>query len=144
QLTCDTNRNISFYMWVNNNEILYLKNGTADKNPGLFAVRRDGSNKRELLSLAKTRIRVISPGPVHDNNVLLALNNRDSTVFDAHRLNILSGKLSLIARNPGNITEWRADTRGKLRMAIASDGVNETLLYRNSEREKFSPVLTNN
>ncbi len=144
QLTCDTNRNISFYTWVNNDEILYLKSGATNKSPGLFAVKRDGSNKRELLSLAKTRIRVISPGPVYDNNVLLALNNRDSTVFDAYRLNIVTGKLTLLVRNPGNITEWHADTRGKLRMAIASDGVNETLLYRSSEREKFNTVLTNN
>ncbi|WP_276345712.1 S9 family peptidase [Daejeonella sp. JGW-45] len=144
QLTCDSNRSIAYHLWINNHEILYLKNGTAEADPGLFAVRSDGSNKRELLSFAKTRIRLITSQPVKDNNVLVALNQRDSTVFDAYRLNIQTGKLSLLVKNPGNITQWYSDTEGKLRMAIASDGVNETLLYRNSEKEAFKPVLTNN
>ena len=144
QLTCDSNRNIAFYLWANNNELLYLKNETEKENQQLFAVRRDGSNKRELLSFAKTKIRLITSGPVQDNNVLVALNKRDSTVFDAYRLNIQTGKLSLLVRNPGNITKWYSDRKGKLRMAIASDGVNETLLYRDTEELNFKPVLTNN
>lgn len=144
QLTCDTNRNISYHLWANNNEILYLKNETDKENAGLFAVRSDGSNKRELLSFDKAKIRLITSEPVQDDNILVALNKRDSTVFDAYRLNIQTGELSLLVRNPGNITKWYADTEGKLRMAIASDGVNETLLYRNTEAAPFNSVLTNN
>ncbi|MFA6945547.1 MAG: S9 family peptidase, partial [Pedobacter sp.] len=144
QLTCDTNRSISNYFWASNNEILYLKGAAQDKNPGIFAVKIDGTNKRELISFAKTRIRLISSGPVNDDQVLVALNRRDSTVFDAYRLNIQTGELSLLSENPGNITQWYSDPAGKLRMAIASDGVNETLLYRDKENLKFRAVLTNN
>ena len=144
QITCDTNRNITYYLWANDNELLYLKNETEKDNYGLFAVTRDGSNKRELISFADTKIRMITTEPVQDDNVLVSLNRRDSTVFDAYRLNIQTGELSLLVRNPGNITKWYADRDGKLRMAIASDGVNETLLYRESEGVDFNPVLTNN
>ncbi|WP_411275585.1 prolyl oligopeptidase family serine peptidase [Daejeonella sp.] len=144
QLTCDSNRNISYYLWANNNELLYLKNQSDKEHQGLFAVRRDGSNKRELLSFANTKIRLITSETVQDDNVLVALNKRDSTVFDAYRLNIQTGKLSMLVRNPGNITKWYSDRKGKLRMAIASDGVNETLLYRDSEEVIFTAVLTNN
>lgn len=144
QLTCDTNRSISSYFWAGNNEILYLKGGSDDKDPGLFAVRIDGTNKRELLTFANTKIRLISSDPVRDGHVLVALNRRDSTVFDAYRLNIQSGKISLLLKNPGNITKWFSDPSGHLRMAVASDGVNETLLYRDTESQKFRPVLTNN
>ncbi len=144
QLTCDSNRSIAYHFWANNNELLYLKNESQSDNPGLFAVRRDGSNKRELLSFDKTKIRLITSEPVKDDNVLVSLNKRDSTVFDAYRLNIQTGKLSLIVKNPGNITKWYADRDGQLRMAIASDGVNETLLYRDSEKSNFKVVLTNN
>ncbi|WP_245803506.1 S9 family peptidase [Daejeonella lutea] len=144
QLTCDSNRSIAYHFWANNDELLYLKNESENDDPGLFAVRRDGSNKRELLSFAKTKIRLITSEPVKDNNVLVSLNRRDSTVFDAYRLNIQTGKLTLLVRNPGNITKWYADRDGQLRMAIASDGVNETLLYRESEKNNFNVVLTNN
>ncbi|MHB1176731.1 MAG: S9 family peptidase [Daejeonella sp.] len=144
QLTCDSYRSISYYLWANSNEILYLKNESDGDNAELLAVRSDGSNKRVLLSLEKTKIKLITSEPVRDDNVLVALNQRDSTVFDAYRLNIQTGALSLLVRNPGNITRWYSDTEGRLKMAIASDGVNETLLYRNSENDDFNPVLTNN
>lgn len=144
QLTCDSNRSISSYYWVNNNEILYLKGASEDKDPGLYAVKIDGTDKRELVSFSKTKVRLISSNPVNDSQVLVSLNKRDSTVFDAYRLDIHSGKLSLLLKNPGNITKWYSDPAGKLRMAIASDGVNETLLYRDSENQKFRTVLTNN
>ena len=144
QLTCDSNRSISNYFWASNNEILYLKSGAEDKDAGLFAVKIDGTNKRELLPFNYAKIRLITTGRTFDDQVLVALNRRDSTVFDAYRLNIQSGQLSLLLKNPGNITKWYSDPSGKLRMAIASDGVNETLLYRDNENKKFSPVLTNN
>jgi dipeptidyl aminopeptidase/acylaminoacyl peptidase len=50
----------------------------------------------------------------------------------------------LLFQNPGNITKWYSDPSGKLRMAIASDGVNETILYRDKESNSFNSVLTNN
>jgi len=144
QLTCDSNRSIANYFWASNNEILYLKGGTESIDPGLFAVDINGNNKRELISFPKTKIRLISSGPVNDNQILVSLNKRDSTLFDAYRLNMKTGKLSLLFQNPGNITKWYSDPSGKLRMAIASDGVNETILYRDKESDSFSSVLTNN
>ena len=144
QLTCDSNRSIVNYFWASNNEILYLKGASENMEPGLFAVNIDGNNKRELLSFPNTKIRLISSGPVSDGKVLVSLNKRDSTVFDAYRLNMKTGDLSLLFQNPGNITKWYSDPAGKLRMAIASDGVNETLLYRDKESQNFRNVLTNN
>ncbi len=144
QLTCDSNRSIANYFWASNNEILYLKGASENMEPGLFAVNIDGNNKRELLSFPNTKIRLISSGPLSDGQVLVSLNKRDSTVFDAYRLNMQTGSLSLLFQNPGNITKWYSDPAGKLRMAIASDGVNETLLYRDKESQKFRSVLTNN
>lgn len=144
QLTCDSNRSIANYFWASNNEILYLKGASENMEPGLFAVNIDGNNKRELLSFPNTKIRLISTGPLSDGQVLVSLNKRDSTVFDAYRLNMKTGNLSLLFQNPGNITKWYSDPAGKLRMAIASDGVNETLLYRDKESQNFRSVLTNN
>ena len=144
QLTCDSNRSIANYFWASNNEILYLKGGTESIDPGLFAVDINGNNKRELISFPKTKIRLISSGPVNDSQILVSLNKRDSTLFDAYRLNMKTGKLSLLFQNPGNITKWYSDPSGKLRMAIASDGVNETILYRDKESDSFNSVLTNN
>jgi dipeptidyl aminopeptidase/acylaminoacyl peptidase len=144
QLTCDTNSTISNYFWASNNEIVYLKTGPENRDASLVASKVDGTNNRELISSVNSRIRLITSNRVYDDHVLVALNKRDSTVFDAYRLNIQNGKIDLLFKNPGNITKWFSDPAGKLRMAIASDGVNETLLYREDENQKFNSVITNN
>jgi len=144
QLTCDTNSTISNYFWASNNEIVYLKTGRQNRDASLVASKIDGSNNRELLTAINSRIRLITSNKVYEDHVLVAINKRDSTVFDAYRLNIQNGKIDLLFKNPGNITKWFSDPAGKLRMAIASDGVNETLLYREEENQKFNSVITNN
>ena len=69
QLTCDSNRSISNYFWASNNEILYLKSGAEDKDAGLFAVKIDGTNKRELLPFNYAKIRLITTGRTFDDQV---------------------------------------------------------------------------
>ncbi|MGB4776297.1 MAG: S9 family peptidase [Daejeonella sp.] len=144
RLTSDTLRGISYYFWANSDEILYLKDKDGGENPRLFAVKRDGTNTRNLVSVKKAKIKLITPLKAYNDVILVALNIRDSTIFDAYRLNIQTSKLTLIGLNPGNITEWYADFAGKLRMAVASDGVNETLLYRKTENDLFKSVVSNN
>jgi len=145
RISGETDRNISYYFWANNNELLYLKDRTGNNRVhSLYAVNRDGKNTRELLSEENTRLRFINPTKIWNNKLLIALNKRDSSVFDAYRLNINDRKLTLAVQNPGNITNWYTDQAGKLRMAISSDGVNETLLFRNSENDPFKSVVTNN
>lgn len=136
--------NISVYFWANNNEIVYLKDNDRQKELKLFAVNRNGTNFRLLLSEKKVRLKFINQNNVVNNQLLIALNKRDSTIFDAYRLNVTSGTLQIAEKNPGNIIHWIADEQGQLRLALAGDGVNETLLYRPKERESFRPVITNN
>ena len=50
--------------------------------------------------------------------------------------------MEMIAENPGNISGWLTDHDGKLRIAVTSDGVNTSLLYRKSETDEFKSILT--
>ncbi|TQM49151.1 dipeptidyl aminopeptidase/acylaminoacyl peptidase [Arcticibacter tournemirensis] len=136
--------NISFYFWANNNEIVYMKDSGKGRNPELFAVNRNGRDFRQLLTEQNVRLKFINQNNVINNEILIALNKRDSTVFDAYRLNIKTGDLKIAERNPGNIIRWFSDENGKLRLALSGDGVNETLLYRSAESETFNPVITSN
>jgi dipeptidyl aminopeptidase/acylaminoacyl peptidase len=52
--------------------------------------------------------------------------------------------MEMIAENPGNIQGWLTDNDGKLRMAMTTDGVNHSLLYRETEKEPFKPIVTTN
>src|SRR5690606_34904751 len=77
-------------------------------------------------------------------HVLVSHNARDPQVFDVLRINVETGEAQPLAENPGNITGWATDHEGKLRVAMATDGVNHTLLHRYTEDEAFQPLLSTN
>ncbi|WP_207426582.1 S9 family peptidase [Pedobacter sp. SYSU D00535] len=136
------NSNVTYYSWASNDQLLFR----TDRSSGafLYSVFKDGSNFKELISDERVNLKLINTKNFYGNRVLVGLNRRDSTVFDAYSLNLRTGDLKLEEKNPGNIFQWYADENGKLRMAMASDGVNETLLFRISENDRFKPVISNN
>jgi len=143
QLTSDTTRDISGYFWGNNNRILYLKDSGGDENFKLFGVNIDGLNLTGLTDFDKVRTNIIDELPDQDEFVIVELNKRNPQVFDPYRLNINTGELTLLAENPGNIQSWITDHDGKLRLAIAIvDGVNASVLFRETEKDEFKTVLT--
>ena len=79
-----------------------------------------------------------------EDHIIVGLNKRNPQIFDPYRLNINTGELNMIAENPGNITNWMTDHDGKLRVAVSTDGVNGSILYRPTENDKFKVVLTTN
>ena len=52
--------------------------------------------------------------------------------------------MDLIAENPGNISGWMTDHEGRLRVAVTTDGVNSSLLYRDQEGQPFRSLITTN
>ncbi|NLN96169.1 MAG: S9 family peptidase [Bacteroidales bacterium] len=144
-LTSDTARDIAGYFWANENRILYLKDTGGDENFKLLAVNADGSNPKALTDFEGVRTLIIDDLKDIPNEVIIGLNKRDPTVFDPYRLDVETGELTMLAENPGTIQGWMTDHDGKLRLAIAiEDGVNNSILYRDTENEEFRNILTTN
>lgn len=145
QLTHLSEKSISFYFWTSNNELVYYtEDESKERKSDLFVINKDGSKQVQLSSNEKTRVRVIEDQLIDDKYIIVASNKRDSTVFDVYRLNVRNGNMDIAAKNPGNVTEWMTDNKGVLKIAVTSDGVNETLMYRENESQPFKPVITNN
>ena len=109
----------------------------------LFGVNLDGTNLVCFTPFEGVRTEVIDDLPDIEDEVIIQMNKRNPEIFDPYRLNIQTGEMKMLAENPGNIVGWMTDHEGKLRIALAvTDGVNNTLLYRNTEDEEFKPVLT--
>jgi dipeptidyl aminopeptidase/acylaminoacyl peptidase len=145
RITTLKDKNITFYFWVSKNELIYYKEFDAgQQRSDLFIIDKDGTNDRQLTNNEKNKVKVLEDQLIDDKYLLISSNKRDSTVFDVYRLNVRNGLTEMAAKNPGNITDWITDPEGKLRLATSSDGVNQTLLYRENESQQFKPVLTNN
>jgi dipeptidyl aminopeptidase/acylaminoacyl peptidase len=144
QLTHLDDNIIGYYFWVSNDELIYYKEKqSASKHADVFIINKSGSNERRLNDNEKSRIQVLKDELIDNKYLLVSSNKRDSTVFDVYRLNVRNGKMEMAVKNPGNITDWITDSKGQLRLAMSSDGVNETLLYRKNEHESFRPIQTN-
>lgn len=143
QLTDDTARDIAGYFWANNERILYLKDTGGDENYKLLGVNIDGSNPIALTDFPDVRTQIIDDLEEIPDEVIVGLNKDNPQVFDPYRLNIVTGELTKLYSNPGNIQAWMTDHEGKLRVAMAIvDGVNTSILYRDSEDQEFRTVLT--
>ena len=143
RLTHETDRDIAGYLWANEDRILYVKDDGGNENYKLYGVNIDGTNLVCLTDYEDVRTTLIDDLKDIPDYVIIGLNKRDATVFDPYRLNINTGELEMLAENPGNIVGWMTDHDGKLRVALAiTGGINKTLLYRESEKDNFSEILT--
>ncbi|MBU2652068.1 MAG: prolyl oligopeptidase family serine peptidase, partial [Bacteroidetes bacterium] len=143
RLTSETDRDIAGYFWPNNNQILFVKDQGGDENYRLYAVNIDGSNLVCFTDFEGVRAQIIDELPEIPEELIIGMNKRNPQVFDPYRLNIVTGELTMLYENPGNIMGWIFDHDGKLRAATAIvDGINTQLLYRETEQDEFKPVLT--
>jgi Dipeptidyl aminopeptidases/acylaminoacyl-peptidases len=142
RITSETELGVQSCFWANDEELIFTKDKRRDSLQ-VFAVNRATLGVRHLMPPSTVKLRWISPSKVIDNGFLISLNERDSSVFDVYRLRTDACHKELVARNPGNIIKWYADLNGELRLALASDSLKETMLYRDSEKEPFRAVVSN-
>jgi dipeptidyl aminopeptidase/acylaminoacyl peptidase len=145
RLTSETDRDIMGYFWPNDEQILYIKDQGGDENWRLYGVNVDGSNLVCYTDFEGVRTEIIDDLPEFPDYVIIGMNKRNPQVFDPYRLNLKTGEMEMLAENPGNIQSWLFDHDAKLRVATAIvDGINSQVLYRETEKDEFVPVLTTN
>lgn len=145
RLTSQLDRDIAWFFWKEDQTLIFLRDNKGDENFHFYRVNADGTDEKVLTPFPGVLARLISDlDGVSETDLLIELNKRDRRVFDVYRLNVVSGDLSLVMENPGNITSWRTDHYGRLRLGIASDGVNQTVFYRDTEEDEFEAILTTN
>ena len=142
RITSATERDIAGYIWANNERIAYVQDTAGDENFRVYAVNLDGSGFKELTPFEKVRASIIDELENDPGHMLIDMNKRDARVFDIYRININTGQMEMVAQNPGNITGWMTDHDGNLRIAITTDGVNTSVLYRNTEKDDFQALIT--
>ncbi len=143
RLTSETDRGVAGYFWPNNEQILYLKDDGGNENYKLYSVNIDGSDLVCFTDFENVRTQILDDLEDIPDEVIIGMNKRNPTVFDPYRLNIKTGKMEMLAENPGNIQGWMFDHDGKLRVAYAIvDGVNTSILYRETEQDEWKDVLT--
>ena len=144
RVTSETERDVAGYFWKGSHRIVYLKDFKGDENFHLVAVDADGRNLVDLTPFDKVRAMIVDDLYDNDDEILVSLNKRNPELFDVYRIDLNSKELTLVAENPGNITAWITDHAGRIRLAIATDGVNNSILHRLDDNSAFETVVTTN
>lgn len=151
-VTGDKARGIRNYFWsYQPDTLLYLRDTGGDEDFHLHSVDVASDQSRDLSPFPKTTARVVAGSPQHPDSLLVGMNDRDTKWHDLYRVDLASGKRSLVERNTTEIATYFVDGDFNLRFATRSrpDGGLD-ILKRNGERwdkaeeVPFEDVLTTN
>ncbi len=143
-LTSFTDYPVRDYWWTFNNQIVFNQDIIPIDQLRIFALDMATMQTRLLLNINKVRVQLLSRNRHQPDIITISLNKRNPAVFDVYRLNIRTGELKPYLLNPGNFTDWYPDLDGNIRLVKASDGVDETILFRTDDRAAFKKIIENN
>ncbi|WP_285397831.1 S9 family peptidase [Lysinibacillus sp. fls2-241-R2A-57] len=140
RVSSSKDRDIAGSFWKDDN-LLYVKDKGGDENFHIYSTSFNGNEEKDLTPYPNVTVGLLSGLKGVKDEILIMMNKEDAKVFDVYKLNVKTGKTTHVAKNPGNIVSWLADRDGNVRMAVASDGVEGTVLYRDSEKDEFKPFI---
>ena len=143
-VTHDSERGVRFYFWAaDNTHILYIQDSGGNENWRLYATNLESGETRDLTPFENVQVQVLDQDKHFPDELLLGMNKENPQVHDVYHLQLNSGELTQVAKNPGNIAGWVTDTNFKVRGAVTAlpDGGNE-LQARENEQSEWRKVLT--
>lgn len=142
-VTHSTTRPIRSYFWAKNGEqIIYLQDRNGDENFRLFAVDVETEEELDLTPFDQIQARVVSSDPDFPDEILVALNNRDSRFHDVWRINTRSGEQTMVYQNDKGFLSLIADRQFRLRLAtrFTSSGGMKAYL-RDDEEDEWDELV---
>ncbi len=143
-VTNDTDRGVRFYFWAaDNKHILYIQDSGGNENFRLYATHIETKETRDLTPYDNVQVQILDRDKHFPNELLIAMNKENPQLHDVYHLNLASGELQEVAKNPGNVAGWVTDTNLKVRGAQAMLPDNsQQLLVRDDEQSEWKLLLT--
>jgi dipeptidyl aminopeptidase/acylaminoacyl peptidase len=142
-LTKDADRGIRIYFWAaDSKHIMYLQDIGGDENWRLYAVNIETGEIRELTPYEGVQVQIVDWDKNFPDELLISMNKEDATVFDVYHLDIPTGEIKMVAKNPGNVVGWVTDRDFKVRGAVTPTPEGGfDLLIRETEDSDWRTLL---
>ncbi|EKA7398971.1 S9 family peptidase, partial [Vibrio parahaemolyticus] len=140
RVTSVTGRDIAYYYWVGEDTVIYSRDTGGDENFYLVTVNVKTGEEKTITPTSGVVAYVIDTLDNQPDDILISSNERNPQVFDVYRHNLKKGENTLVAQNPGNVRSWGTDHDGNIRVITTSDGVNTSVLYRDTVEDEFKPL----
>lgn len=150
-ITQDRARGIRQYFWsYRPGTLVYLRDTGGDEDFHAYAIDVAGGEPRDLSPYPKTRAFVGGVSHLEPDSVLIGMNDRAAEWHDLYRVDLASGKRTLLERNDESISEYITDAHHRVRLAVRTraDGGSDVLMpdgaggWKKSDDIPFEDSLT--
>ncbi len=141
QLTYQNDINVKSFVWNSSSKISFLTEQSSQDSLRLYAVDIKTDKIWPLIKPVRARFRWVHATVSADGSFIAGINDRDSSLFDLYRIYLDGRPRELVLQNPGNMSSWIVSADGQVRLAIANDSVQQSVLYRTSEKESFKEIV---
>ncbi len=120
-VTHDTDRGIRIYFWGQDGKhILYAQDIGGNENWRLYAVDLETGETTDLTPFENVQVRVVAHDKHFPNELIIAMNKENPQLHDAYHLDLRTGDLKMVAKNPGNFVGWMTDAKLTVTGALAA------------------------
>ncbi|KAK5823676.1 aminopeptidase [Linnemannia elongata] len=142
-ITGDTKRGIRQFNWTYSNQIVYIQDKNGDEDWQTYLVNIETAQERNLTPFKGTNTSPIKLSVARPNEMIIAMNKRDPTVFDLYLVDLTTAELELIEENTGKFGEWHCadDLKAHFTTQEQPDG-SKKLLQKSKETGNWETCLT--
>ena len=143
-ITRDADRGIAKYFWAyDNRHILYFQDLMGTDNWRLYGIDVDSGEISDFTPFDSIKVAVVSYAKKLPNVFVIQMNKENRDLADAYRLDVETGALAMVAKNPGNVVKWVADNDLVVRGALVSEpGGGADLIVRKDEKSPWRTVCS--
>ncbi|MFA5075336.1 MAG: S9 family peptidase [Candidatus Babeliales bacterium] len=144
QISKDTNRGIQMYGWAYNNQhLFYVQDKNGDENWHIYRVDLNTKKTVDMTPFEGVLANICASEKEFPSTILICMNKENAQIFDVYRLDIQTGALELVEKNPGNIAAFIADKNLVVRAAQTfNDDGGVSLLVRETDKDPWKIALT--
>jgi len=143
-ITNDKDRGIRAYFWApNGKQIIYIQDKGGDENWLLYSTDLKTKQTKCLTPFKGVQARILKVDKHFKNEIIISINKRDKRFHDVFHLNLKSGKIKMVAKNPRNIDSWLVDAKLKVRGAsVARPDAGFDIIYRETEKAEWRKIIS--
>ena len=145
QITFEQERNLEArIVWFSNRRIGFLKDPKGDECHRLYAVDIDGHNLLELTppGLPDLDTLPLCAAPEGGHRWLVVMGPAHGPRKHLYWIDPVTGEHGLKESNPGNIHHAIPDARGRILLAVMTEGTQVSLKHRRTEADPFQTLAT--
>ncbi|EGO96647.1 MULTISPECIES: S9 family peptidase [unclassified Acidiphilium] len=140
-LTDERRRGIPGYAWAHDGRhLLVVKDNDGDENFHLHAVDRETGAMRDLTPHGPIQASIVKLSPRHPGEAVVSHNARDPQWPDLYRIEIATGRSTMIAENPG-LAGFDVDEDFALRLAARLEGDGSQTVLRPDGAGGWAPFM---